>query len=179
MTSPDSDVSPDPMPSTPLYIDKEHATLEARIRIEALENSVKEIQRLASESRVTNVSLTGKLEGLTEWQRRQNGDITELKSTYNSSSAALANKLDLIRDQIQLMHDQRDKEIDKITNSCTGYEIVLRDLTETTDKHDERVTKLEKDAITTGNIVKTMIVVASATFTAWVWQFVANFHALK
>ena len=160
-------------------LDSDHATLEARIRIEALENSVKEIQRLASEGRVANVSLAGKLEGLTEWQRRQNSDITELKSTYNSSSTALANKLDLIRDQIQLMHNQRDKKVDKIANSCTGYEIVLRDLTETTDKHDERVTKLEKDAITTGNIVKTMIVVASATFTAWVWQFIANFHALK
>jgi len=97
----------------------EHATLEARIRLNALDKTVAEIQTIARESHETAVRLTEKVESVINWQRRQNGDMNSLDVSMNALSTNINDKFDELKREIQKMQETSTA---RITEVCTLYD---------------------------------------------------------
>lgn len=120
----------------------DHATLEARLRIESLERTVMEIKKIAGESHTDVAAISERIAGITEWQRRQNGDISSMVTALNNLSNSVGEKIDSVKNHITGMQNSHDKEISEmkaehgksIAKICDDYDGKIESLAITTLK---------------------------------------------
>lgn len=116
-----------------------HATLEARLRLSALEDVAKEIRQVAQNAHTDVAAIDERIAGITDWQRRQNGDIESMVNAFNNLSTTLNDKLDGIKNLISASRDEYNKEIavlkdgheKDIANICRQYDKKLEVVTVT------------------------------------------------
>jgi predicted nucleic acid-binding Zn-ribbon protein len=112
------------------------ATLESHLRLSALEDVVKEIRQVAQNAHTDVAAIGERIAGITDWQRRQNGDISAMVTSFNNLSATLNEKLDGIKTQISSSREEHNKEISVLKE---GHE---KDMAKICGEYDDRLESL-------------------------------------
>ena len=114
----------------------DHATLEAKLRLSALEDISKEIRQVAQNAHTNVAAIDERIVGITDWQRRQNGDIASMVNSFNNLSTTLNDKLDGIKNLISASRDEYNKEIAVLKD---GHE---KDMAKICEEYDQRLESL-------------------------------------
>ena len=114
----------------------DHATLEARLRLSALEDVAKEIRQVAQNAHTDVAAIGERIAGITDWQRRQNGDIASMVNSFNNLSTTLNDKLDGIKGQISTLREAGNKEINRIKDEHE------KDMAKICEEYDQRLESL-------------------------------------
>lgn len=85
---------------------QDKSTLESKLKIEALESAVSEIKSVASVSHDLAMRQDEKLNGVIEWQRRQNGAVDKLTEMVTKNFAEL-------KREMQRNNNDHKKEIER------------------------------------------------------------------
>jgi tetrahydromethanopterin S-methyltransferase subunit F len=112
--------------AAPKHTDHEHATIEAQVRLDAIDKTIAEIrqtahesQLVARESRDESVRQGVEITGIANWQKRQNGEISSMVISFNNLSVSVNDKLDGLKLQIDKLHTAHSNEIERI---CDQYD---------------------------------------------------------
>ena len=112
-------------PNKPVYSTSDHATLEALIRLNALESTTSEIKKVAEDARLLAIRQTDRLESITEWQTRQNGSIADMVKAFNSLSTTVNQKLENLKDLINTLNASHKEGIVKV---CAEYDAKIENM---------------------------------------------------
>lgn len=127
--------------------DHEHATLEARLRLEAVEKDINGIKHTADAAHDRGTELSERLDGVIGWQKRQNGSIESSATAMNNLGTTMSARMDRLNKdifdridtlakeltkslyemsgEIRTLHEERDKEIEQI---CSDYNAKIADM---------------------------------------------------
>ena len=119
--------------------DRDHATLEAKLRLEDHQRQIDEIKETAKTAFSRATELQERIDGVIGWQKRQNGDIASSITAINNLSINLGERIEKgrrdnaqateeVKALINRMHDEHDVDLE---NVCKDYDEQIKKV------HDE------------------------------------------